>query len=317
MNFRTEISLAKPDFGIKHSDKIMSFGSCFSENISEKLIQSGFCVDANPFGVLFNPASISKNIRKLVESTPFSEDDICENKGVFFSFSHHSRFSGRSREETLEKINLQWEASRNFLRQAGILIVTFGTSYVYSLKSNGEIVANCHKLPASNFTRKRLTVEEIYDDWAELVPILKSLNVKKIIFTVSPVRHLSDGFHENQVSKAVLLLAIEALAELLPDAVYFPAYEILLDDLRDYRFYADDLLHPSTEAVNYVWEKFSETFFDAETADLAKEFENLNRALNHRPFNPDAEEYRRFMEKNEQKRLFLSEKVKQISARNV
>jgi hypothetical protein len=284
MKFRTEISINPADFRITHDDKISVFGSCFAENIAKKLSDAGFTFDINPFGTVYNPASIARSLAGLIERRQYNLDALFQNEGLYHSFSHHSRFSGVNPDETLERINSRIRCSSDFLRKADILVITFGTAYVYVLRETGEIVSNCHKAPENRFRRYRLLVKDIVDEWMLLLDKLKSINPQiRVIFSVSPVRYLRDGFHENQLSKSTLLLAVNELTKFNPGSIYFPAYEILLDDLRDYRFYDDSLTHPTSKAIDYIWEKFSDAFFDKMTVQRAKDFFNTAKMLNHIP----------------------------------
>ena len=217
--------------------------------------------------------------------------------GLFHSFDHHSRFSALTAEACLNQINTRLESSALFLRQCKRLIVTWGTSWVYREKESGTIVGNCHKLPERYFIRQRLTVEEIVDDWKSLLQELKDINPElKILFTVSPIRHWKDGAHGNQLSKAALLLAIDELNSLFPEQTsYFPSYEIMMDELRDYRFYADDMLHPSVQAIDYIWEQFVTNELDTESQNILKDCLEIQKAMAHKPFNPDSEAYRKFI----------------------
>jgi hypothetical protein len=307
MKFRTEITIKPEKFRISHSDKIEMIGSCFVENISERLDGSGFTTDVNPFGIIYNPCSLAQSLNRLFNNKQYTENDLFKYNELYHSFSHHSRFSDVNPELVLEQINARLQHSSAFLRESTILIVTFGTAYVYRLLSTGEIVSNCHKLPESYFIRKRLSVNDILNEWHPLIERLSKLvDGIKILFTVSPIRHLKDGYHENQLSKSTLLLAINELIDRYPYCYYFPAYEILLDDLRDYRFYADDMIHPSEQAIDYIREKFSETYFDKQTQEVANEYEKLQKALNHRPFHPDLETYKNFRKQTEEKMQKIS-----------
>jgi hypothetical protein len=227
---------------------------------------------------------MAKSVDELINNKQYMESDLFQYENAYHSFSHHSRFSDMDKTAALERINLRMKASAEFLQKADFMTVTFGTSYVYFLKETLAVVSNCHKLPEKYFVRKRLTVEEIVNDWQALLNKLQNHNPKlRIIFTVSPVRHFRDGFHENQLSKSALLLAVDELIKTFPDfCAYFPAYEILLDDLRDYRFYGSDLVHPSDEALEYIWEKFSQTFFSETTAGKAEDFIKQQKRMNHR-----------------------------------
>ena len=250
---------------IGYEDKILMLGSCFSDEIGEQMKQRNMSVTCNPFGTLYNPLSIANAIHSsFVHCTSY----IVHHDGLWHSMMHHGSFSRPTREEAEEAVKASIETMQNALQEATVVIVTFGTAWIYEM--NGEIVGNCHKLPADRFTRRRLTVEEIVAAWQ---PIIERYPDKHWIFTVSPIRHVKDGLHENQLSKATLLMAIEQLIDNRQSIVprqssnrhYFPSYEILLDELRDYRFYADDLVHPSSLAVNYIWERFVDTFCTPQT----------------------------------------------------
>lgn len=246
MELYTRILLPKARFSFSYEDRVVMMGSCFAENIGRKLEENKFSVDINPFGTLYNPASVAEGLRMLLRPERFTSGDLFRHEGVYHSFTHHSRFSAPSEEECLDHINSRLSQSSDFLRKATRLVITLGTAFVYRLKSDGRIVSNCHKLPEKMFDRQRLSTQEIVEDWKPLLLALWEQNpALKILFTVSPIRHWKDGAHENQLSKATLLLATDALQKDYPGRIaYFPAYEILMDELRDYRFYADDMLLP-------------------------------------------------------------------------
>jgi len=284
MNFRTEINIPQYDCKIIHDYRIAMQGSCFAEDMASKFLNAGFTIDLTPFGIAYNPMSLSSNLKRLLENKPFRKNELIKENDIYHSFSHHSRFSGTDPNRVLSGINSRMELSSDFLKTADILIITFGTAYVYRLQSTGAVVSNCHKLPANLFTYKRLTIEEIIEEWNDLIVRLKKFNPSlRILFTVSPIRHLKDGAHENQLSKSILLLSVDELINNHSNCFYFPAYEILLDDLRDYRFYNEDMLHPSYQAIDYVWGKFSETWFDETTVKKTREFEKVNKSLKHVP----------------------------------
>jgi len=297
MKFRTEISVLPADFKISHACGIAMQGSCFAENMAAKFLNAGFSIDLNPFGIAYNPFSMSQNLNRLLNNNPYAVDELFKDKDIYHSFSHHSRFSGTDPDEVLTKINARMEQSLNFLRTAGLLVVTFGTAFVYRLQSTGSVVSNCHQLPAGFFSYKRLTIDEIVKEWNNLIVRLQTFNPSlRILFTVSPIRHWKDGAHENQLSKSILLLSVDELLRNHSRCFYFPAYEILLDELRDYRFYSEDMLHPSSQTIDYIWEKFTVAWFDDETLKKAHEFERIRQALNHIPLHPESEAYRQFKE---------------------
>ncbi|MDR2468868.1 MAG: GSCFA domain-containing protein [Tannerella sp.] len=297
MNFLTPVDIRKPETGISYMDSVLLLGSCFAEHIGKRLTEGKFHVDVNPFGVLFNPASVAQALRRLLQPETWHETDLFLHEGLYHSWAHHSRFSDVSATACLHRINTRLRSSAARLRRSNWLLVTFGTAYVYRLKASGQIVANCHKMPDRMFERDRLSVAQIADDWEATLAALWRMNpALKTLFTVSPVRHRKEGAHENQLSKAILLLAVEQLQAKYPEQVlYFPAYELMMDELRDYRFYAEDMLHPSETAVQYIWERFAATYPDKAAQKILREVEDIQRALNHRPLNPEGEAYKQFL----------------------
>jgi len=293
MKFRTEIEVAPFAEGIEHGAKIFALGSCFAENISERLRRAKFSVTTNPFGVLFNPLSIASAIERLDNTKAFAVCDIREGREGFFSFDAHSSLDGKTHTEIFANLNQAVAQGSKALHDAEWVILTFGTAWVY--EREGRVVANCHKQPASEFERRRLTVAEIVERYRPLFEGI--LRGKRVVLTVSPVRHVGDGLQENSVSKATLRLAVEELVAQYENAHYFPSYEILIDDLRDYRYYADDLAHPSKMAVDYVWERFCEGVLTDKTRMLLPRIEQIVAATEHRPFNPDSEAHKVFCRK--------------------
>lgn len=264
MEFITKVETGNKGLGISHRERIVMLGSCFVDNIGAKLVDAGFDCTVNPFGTLYNPVSIL--------------NALCNRDDEFL------RWTQKNDEISDDEID------------ADIYILTFGTSWVYRLKQTGHIVANCKKAPENLFQREMVGVEQIAADYGEFIDSKIIPQGKKIVFTVSPIRHKRDGMHENQLSKAVLLLAVDKLCKNYPDnCFYFPAYEIMMDELRDYRFYADDMIHPSAKAVDYIWERFGETYFNKETQRYRNEFESLSKTLSHKPFNPESEEYKQLI----------------------
>ena len=293
MRFRTEISLTPLAKGIDHSAKIFALGSCFAESISERLQRAKFSVTTNPFGVLFNPLSIASAIDRLADTRAFAVCDIREGREGFFSFEAHSSLDGKTQTEIFANLNKAVAQGSKALHDAELVILTFGTAWVY--EREGKVVANCHKQPAKEFERRRLSVEEIVERYRTLFEGV--LRDKRVILTVSPVRHLGDGLQENSLSKAILRLAVEELVAKYENAHYFPSYEILIDDLRDYRYYADDLAHPSKMAVEYVWERFCEYALTGKARELLPKIEQIVTAAEHRPFNPESDAHRAFCRK--------------------
>jgi len=316
--FQTKIDIPISEVRISYEDSILALGSCFAENIGNKLNAVYFEADINPFGVLYNPVSIKNSLELLLQNKPFIPDNIFEYKSLWQSFAHSSQFAGISEVECLSKINSRLITSGEFLQKTNVLLITFGTAWVFEEKKSGRVVSNCHKLPSADFERRRLTVNEIVTDYNELIVTLQALcPALNIIFSVSPIRHWKDGAHENNISKSVLLLAIDELQKQHEQVHYFPAYEILLDELRDYRFYAPDMLHPSDVAVDYIWSRFSETYFSDRTLLLKKKLEQLVADRAHRPFQPDSVEFKKFAEHTEKRKVeilhdypFLTNRIK-------
>lgn len=304
--FQTKIEIPVSDINISFEDRIMALGSCFAQNIGKKMNDVCFNIDLNPFGVLYNPVSISNSIELLLQNKTFTEDDIFNYRSLWQSYSHSSLFTDTSKEACLKNINTRLESSCKFMQQANVILITFGTAWVFEEKKSGRVVSNCHKLPASEFTRRRLTVKEIVDDYTKLIRKLTScLPDLQFIFSVSPIRHWKDGAHENTISKSTLLLAIDELQQQHDRVHYFPAYEIQMDELRDYRFYASDMLHPSDVAIDYIWKRFSDTYFAKHTIELKKRLEQLNADLSHRPIHPDSAEYKSFLIKVQNRKADL------------
>jgi len=311
MDLFSRIDLPKSSVEVSYDDRNMLFGSCFAESIGNMFIEHHFQVDLNPFGILYNPESIALAITRLLENKKLDNEELFFYDGLYHSFEHHGSFSSISKESCLQKINNRLASSAdNFLR-ASKLFITFGTSYVYRLKETEQTVANCHKLPAKLFVRERLSMQQIVVQWAELLIRLFDMNRDLIVFfTVSPVRYWQDGVHENQISKSILLLAIEALQTRFPERiVYFPAYELMMDELRDYRFYAEDLFHPSDTAIQHIWERFTETYMNKQTLQLLREVNQIQKALNHKPLNPNSESYKHFLSHTLNKIEQLNEKM--------
>jgi len=307
--FQTRIEIPQNTVKITYEDNILALGSCFAENIGRKLKNVYFETDINPFGVLYNPVSIRNSLELLIENKFFTQADLFQHNGLWQSFSHSSLYSSTTAEKCLVTINERLKVAGDLLPRTNFLLITFGTAWVYEDKASGRVVSNCHKLPASIFFRRRLTVDEIVTDYSELISKLNVLYPKlNIIFSVSPIRHWKDGAHENNISKSILLLAIEALKQQFSTVHYFPAYEIQLDELRDYRFYASDMLHPSDVAVDYIWKRFSETYFDDVTMGIKRECEQLFGDLSHRPLFPESEEYEKFRKSTEKKKNDLLKK---------
>lgn len=290
MNFTTPIHIPAADKPIAYTDHILLLGSCFADNIAAKLAEYYFQITANPFGTLYNPLSIAQALS--LQQVP----ELVEWGGLYHSMFHHGAFSSPDRLQTGQNIRQSIDCLQRAFAEASVVIITFGTAWVY--EQDGIVVANCHKIPADRFTRRRLSVEEIVSAWQ---PVLSAHSDKHFIFTVSPIRHIKDGLYENQLSKATLLLAIAQLAESQSVSIdYFPSYEILIDELRDYRFYADDMLHPSSVAVNYIWERFVSTYMSAATQQEMHPLHQLYLDRHHTLLHPDSPASRIFLSRLEQ-----------------
>lgn len=290
MKFRTEIEPAPRSVRIGYDNRILTLGSCFAAHIAGRLAAAKFHVIENPSGILFNPLSIAAAIRSYALPAPVFREELEFDGEMWYHFGFHGDFSAPTADEALRRMNAARQAGAAALRTADRVILTLGTAWVY--EREGQIVANCHRRPAAEFTRRRLGVAEIV---GSLAPLIEGpLAGKQILLTVSPVRHLGDGLEGNAVSKAALRLAVEELKQSFRCVDYFPAFEILTDDLRDYRFYADDLVHPAPQAIAYVWEKFVQTALDDRARQLLPEVEAIVAAAAHRPRNPHGEAHRAF-----------------------
>lgn len=270
---------------ISYQNKILFIGSCFSENIGNKLSRLKFDVLQNPNGILYDPISISDALFSWIENKPFDEKYLFELNGLWHSWKHHSSFSGSNRKEVLKKIMNSQSCAQDFLKHTKFIFITFGTAFSYLLKNSSENVANCHKAPANNFEKVLLPIEQIKADLLSAITALEIFNPGlKIIITVSPVKHIKDGVIENNRSKSRLIEAAHSIAEEKQHVFYFPAYELVNDILRDYRFYKKDLVHPNEQAIDFVFEKFSASFFDSDTTQIMKEIEKILLAADHKPF---------------------------------
>ena len=296
MEFRTEINIAQSRLQIEHSYKIITIGSCFAENIAEYFKFYRFDVLGNPFGVLYNPASIYNAVKLLNDKKDFQKEDLFKDQDEWHSFFHHSSFSHHDADTCLRRINEGLINTYKFIGDADILIVTFGTSFAYKHLEREIIVSNCHKIPAKQFNRFRLEISDVKQYISSILELLKKINQKlKIIFTVSPVRHWRDGAPENQLSKSILLLAVNDIVNESEDCVYFPSYEIMMDDLRDYRFYEADLIHPNKMATDYIWQKFIDAHLSDECKEVIRQIEPLVKAREHRTRNAASEANKKFI----------------------
>jgi len=304
MNFRTQVPISIATKPIDYNSKIVSLGSCFAENIGDKFEYYKFQNEVNPFGIIFNPVSIEKIVCKVVTATSFTEADIFFYNERWHSFDVHSDLSNESKEVLLTSLNSILKLTKQRLIEASHIIITYGTSWVYRNIESNEIVANCHKVPQKEFKKELLSVEAIKESIKQTIQLIHSLNPdSNIIFTISPVRHIKDGFVENQWSKANLISSIHQV--LSQSETYFPSYEIMMDELRDYRFYAEDMLHPNQVAIDYIWARFKETTISKTAFPVMVEVESIQKSLSHKPFNPKAESHLKF-------ELKLKEKITKL-----
>ncbi len=298
MQFRTTIKLKEAKFKLNIKDRILLIGSCFSEHIGARLKSIKWNTFENPHGILFNPASIYTCIKEIADERLYKKEDLIYSNELWYSWQHHGRFAHTDRAELVSEINNTIRDAHLFLKQANVCIITLGSAWVYRHIELNKIVANCHKVPQQQFTKTLLSVIEITQLLSDSVASLRKMNPGiKVILTLSPVRYLKDGFTENALSKAYLLTAIHELAVNDDNIEYFPAYEIFMDDLRDYRFNTSDLVHPNDQAVDYIWEKFIEYIIDGVSKDIIVELINWRKQMDHRPFHKETEEYRVFRER--------------------
>lgn len=304
--FRTEILVSHSEQKITHSDSIFTIGSCFSDCMGSKLRDFKFQALANPFGTVYNPISIAKLLEYIIKNKTPEEQTYLENQGLYANYDFHSSFSAVEKETVSDRIKLSLKQSGTFLKDTKWLIVTLGTSWVYERLDTGDIVSNCHKLPARLFNKRLLTQDQIIATLEPQLAKLKALNPQlEVILTVSPVRHLKDTLPQNNVSKSILRLVCERLVNENAFMHYFPSFEIMMDDLRDYRFYKSDMIHPNQDAEDYIWGKFSDVFFDQNTLEINKEWAKIRTALNHRPFNPSSSQHQQFIKQTIERILQL------------
>lgn len=305
MQFRTQIPIPKSDYPIDYNATIMSLGSCFAVNMAEKLDYFKFKSSCNPVGILFHPLAIEKLIDFAVSGKQFTENDIFFHNERWHCFDVHSDLSNSNKEELLASLNTIIKSTNQQITESTHFVITYGTSWVYRNIESDSIVANCHKVPQKQFNKELLSVEEIKNSIISTVKLIHAVNPNcTIIFTVSPVRHIKDGFVENQLSKAHLISAIHSILNsehCKLNTEYFPSYEIMMDELRDYRFYAEDMLHPNQVAIDYIWKRFKETSISENAFATMDEVGNIQKSLSHKPFNPDSESHLKFETKVREK----------------
>jgi hypothetical protein len=293
--FRTLVEFPASAEKISYNSRCLFMGSCFTEEIGGRMFSHKFPVLVNPFGTLFNPASICDNLETLIEGRIFSPDDLFVHNNMWFSFSHYTRFDHADQKECLTLVNNSLLEGSAWIRSCNYILITLGTAWTFEYRATGKVVANCHKLPSADFTRRLLEPEEICNRYDHMLSGLKKINPgARILFTVSPVRHWKDGAMNNQVSKSILLLSIHRMMKNHSTISYFPAYEIFMDELRDYRFYAADMLHPSETGSAYVWERFCESYLDETTKKIMAGVTAILKAVAHRPGQTDIPNLKKF-----------------------
>jgi len=303
--FRTPIIPGKSDNKIKLNQSLLLMGSCFSEHIGKKLEQNKFNSLCNPFGIIYNPISIFKLLGQALEQRPIDRSFIIKNQGIYRHYDLHSDISALSEDDLISQMNQAFKSCEYYLQKSEWILITFGTAIVYRHRKLKEIVSNCHKIPAREFEKERLKPDEILTAFQTFYDNLLKINKRfNIIVTVSPVRHLKDSLEVNSVSKSILRYVCSNLSEAFSKVQYFPSYEIMIDDLRDYRFYEADMLHINAQAIEYIWETFQQSYFDEETLNFIKNWRKIINALQHRPFYPDSEEHQQFI-RNTIQQLFV------------
>ena len=312
MKFRTEVKIPNSEKKIEVEDRIFSIGSCFATEMTDLLQNGQLQTFNNPFGTLFNPFSINAAVKKLHDADFYEEGDLISFNDEVISLDHHSSFTTRFVHQTLDKINFQIEKGNQFLQKTNLILITYGTSYAYEFLPKKKLVSNCHKIPGKYFEKRLLTNLELTDSIYETIVNLKDIARAdvQILFTVSPVRHTKDGMVENNLSKSKLITAIHEILPQFENCHYLPVYEIVMDDLRDYRFYKEDLIHPNSQAINYIWEKFGNAYFSDETMDFIEENFKIAKSLDHKTADETDPKYQQFLEKLKERISVQQAKVK-------
>jgi len=315
MEFRTIIPLSKQNHDqIDYHSKLVLLGSCFAESIGSKLDYFKFQSVVNPFGILFHPWAIENFIENVINRRHFDENDIFNFNGIWKSFDAHSILNQTTKEELLEVMNAQIELSYSNFQKATHIIITYGTSWVYRFIENDKVVSNCHKIPQKKFLKELMSPTEITQSVEAVTELIKLINPEvSVIFTVSPVRHIKDGFVENNRSKAHLTAGLHKAVEPRKKRYYFPSYELMIDDLRDYRFYSEDMVHPNPIAIDYIWKSFTEVWHSESTHPIMKEVSAVQKGLSHSPFFPESAEHLEFIAEIDKKKSKLQQQFSHIS----
>ncbi len=311
MEFRTQVPIKRMRHNqIDYNSRLLLMGSCFADSIGSKLRDYQFQALKNPFGVLFHPLAIEKCLTRAINKTHYQVSDLKYHNSLYLSLEAHSQFNCTDSEQVLLELNKALDITRDQLIDCSHLIVTLGTSWVYRFIETDMIVANCHKIPQKKFLKELLSVEEIQNSLQSIMALVKDVNPTcKFIFTTSPIRHIKDGYSENSRSKAHLIAATHSVINQFKDAFYFPAYELMMDELRDYRFYQRDMVHPSEQAIDYIWDKFRECWLSDEAQKLYKEVQDLLKGMSHRPFNPESTQHQAFLQQLKEKGEVLLQKI--------
>ena len=314
MKFSTTIPIDSYEHPIDYSSRILSIGSCFAENMGNKCDYFKFQNTVNPFGIIFNPVSIAKLVRRAVENQPFGETDLFFHNDTWQCYEVHSELSHPDKETYLHTLNERLTVLQVELSKASHVFITYGTAWVYTFKGNGQVVANCHKVPQNQFDKTLLSVQTIEDAMQNTIDLIHKANPQaKVIASISPVRHSKDGFVENQRSKAHLITALHPVLKANTAALnYFPSYELVMDELRDYRFYADDMLHPSALAIEYIWERFTVACMTPSALATMQEVDTIQKGLAHRPFNPESPSHIKFLHSLQMKMTQLQQQFPQL-----
>ena len=315
MNFQTHIPISKETiYPINYHSKIILLGSCFSENIGNKFNYYKFQSQQNPFGILFHPKAIETFITNAINLKEYTDEDVFFFNERWHCFDAHSEMSSSSKEELLQNLNDAIQHTNQQINETSHIIITLGTSWTYRFIETDTTVANCQKVPQKKFLKELLLVDEISESLESIIALVKDVNPSiNIILTVSPIRHLKDGFLENQQSKSHLIAAIHQVVEPRKKLFYFPSYEIMMDELRDYRFYKEDMIHPSKTAIDYIWEKFCEAWIDDESKNTMNKVDSIQKRMNHRPFNPNSKEHQNFLQTIQKDILTLQKSNPRIS----
>ena len=297
MQFRTQIPFKKQQHNlIDYNSKFLMLGSCFTENIGDKLDFFKFSTTVNPFGILFHPKAIENLLQNAINKKEYTEENIFFQNEQWHCFEAHSSLSNPSKEVLLRQLNDSICLTNQLVNQSTHIIITLGTAWSYRYIETDMLVANCHKIPQKKFLKELLTVDKITESLKAIIVLIKIINKNaSVLFTISPVRHLKDGFIENQQSKSHLITATHQVVEPRNNTFYFPSYEIMIDELRDYRFYNEDMVHPNQTAINYIWEKFRDIWISNETIQIMKEINVIQKSLAHKPFNPNSKQHQEFL----------------------